>query len=166
MGRSGVVASLVAASERLHVNERKVCILVVLSTICRSVYSCVFEILNLLLLKPNFMSTMISSKLKSKWCYLHFVSYFYIILFFILAKTLMAYFLNLGQCCEVLAEAVCPVDDSPKGIVPRLMFLDSCFTFEDKSNWSWQSGARMNVMGSLILQTVFRFRSVSEFLEN
>ncbi|QCE13394.1 nucleolar protein 9 [Vigna unguiculata] len=85
MGRSGVVASLVAASERLHVNERK--------------------------------------------------------------------------CCEVLAEAVCPVDDSPKGIVPRLMFLDSCFTYEDKSNWSWQSGARMNVMGSLILQTVFRFRS-------
>ncbi|XP_047158395.1 pumilio homolog 23 [Vigna umbellata] len=85
MGRSGVVASLVAASERLHVNEHK--------------------------------------------------------------------------CCEVLAEAVCPVDDSPKGIVPRLMFLDSCFTYDDKSNWSWQSGARMNVMGSLILQTVFRFRS-------
>ncbi|CAJ1976064.1 unnamed protein product [Sphenostylis stenocarpa] len=85
MGRSGVVASLVAASERLHVNERK--------------------------------------------------------------------------CCQVLAEAVCPVDESPKGIVPRLMFLDSCFTYEDKSNWSWQSGAKMNVMGSLILQTVFRFRS-------
>lgn len=85
MGRSGVIASLVAASERLHVNERK--------------------------------------------------------------------------CCQVLADAVCPPDDSPKGIVPRLMFLDSCFSYEDKSNWSWQSGARMNVMGSLILQTVFRFRS-------
>ncbi|RDX69494.1 Pumilio-like 23, partial [Mucuna pruriens] len=85
MGKSGVVASLVAASERLHVNEHK--------------------------------------------------------------------------CCQVLAEAVCPVDESPKWIVPRLLFLDSCFTWEDKSNWSWQSGAKMNVMGSLILQTVFRFRS-------
>jgi len=75
-------------------------------------------------------------------------------------------FVTLGQCCQVLADAVCPPDDSPKGIVPRLMFLDSCFSYEDKSNWSWQSGARMNVMGSLILQTVFRFRSVSDFLEN
>nr|KYP72025.1 Pumilio domain-containing protein C14orf21 isogeny [Cajanus cajan] len=85
MGRSGVVASLVAASERLHVNEHK--------------------------------------------------------------------------CCQVLAEAVCPVDESPKWIVPRLLFLDSCFTWEDKSNWSWQSGAKMHVMGSLILQIVFRFRN-------
>jgi len=46
MGRSGVVASLVAASERLHVNESKVCILVAFSIICRFVCSCVFEILN------------------------------------------------------------------------------------------------------------------------
>ncbi|KAK7397498.1 hypothetical protein VNO78_18673 [Psophocarpus tetragonolobus] len=84
MGRSGVVASLIAASERLQVNERK--------------------------------------------------------------------------CCQVLAEAVCPVDE-PKWIVPRLLFLDSCFTCEDKSNWSWQSGAKMHVMGSLILQTIFRFRN-------
>ncbi|KAL2345982.1 hypothetical protein Fmac_007267 [Flemingia macrophylla] len=57
MGRSGVVASLVAACERLHVNEHK--------------------------------------------------------------------------CCQVLAEAVCPVDESPKWIVPRLLFLDSCFSWED-----------------------------------
>ncbi|KAK7285692.1 hypothetical protein RJT34_20470 [Clitoria ternatea] len=85
MGRSGVVASLAAASERLHVNEHK--------------------------------------------------------------------------CCQVLAEAVCLVDESPKWIVPRLLFLDSYFTCEDRSNWSWQSGAKMHVMGSLILQTVFRFRN-------
>ncbi|KAK7338199.1 hypothetical protein VNO77_18801 [Canavalia gladiata] len=83
MGRSGVVGSLIAASERLHVNEHK--------------------------------------------------------------------------CCQVLAEAIS--HESPKWIVPRLLFLDSYFTCEDKSNWSWQSGAKMHVMGSLILQTVFRFRS-------
>lgn len=85
MGRSGVVASLVAASEKLHVNEQK--------------------------------------------------------------------------CCQALAEAVCSVDESPNWIVPRLLFLDSYFTCEDKSNWSWQNGVKMHVMGSLILQTVFRFRS-------
>ncbi|XP_061356811.1 pumilio homolog 23 [Gastrolobium bilobum] len=85
MGRSGVVASLIAASERLHINEHK--------------------------------------------------------------------------CCKVLAETVCLADESPKWIVPRLLFLDSYFTCEDKSNWSWQSGAKMHVMGSLILQAIFRFRS-------
>ncbi|XP_027349858.1 pumilio homolog 23 [Abrus precatorius] len=85
MGRSGVAASLVAASERLHVNDHK--------------------------------------------------------------------------CCQVLSEAVCLAGESPKWIVPRLLFLDNYFTCEDKSNWSWPSGAKMHVMGSLILQTVFRFRS-------
>ncbi|XP_045794818.1 pumilio homolog 23 isoform X2 [Trifolium pratense] len=85
MGRSGVVASLIAACERLHVNEHK--------------------------------------------------------------------------CCQVLAKTVSLADESSKWIVPRLLFLDSYFTFEDKSNWIWQSGAKMNVMGSLILQTIFRFNS-------
>ncbi|TKY61158.1 Pumilio-like 23 [Spatholobus suberectus] len=65
---------------------------------------------------------------------------------------------NESKCCQVLAEAVCPVDESPKWIVPRLLFLDSYFTCDDKSNWSWLSGAKMHVVGSLILQTVFRFR--------
>lgn len=44
MGRSGVVASLVAASERLHVNEHKVFLLVALSMICGFLYAYVFEI--------------------------------------------------------------------------------------------------------------------------
>lgn len=70
-----------------------------------------------------------------------------------------------SQACQVLAETVCSMDESPKWIIPRLLFLDSYFTFEDKSNWTWQSGAKMHVMGSLILQTVFRFRSVSNILE-
>ncbi|KAK2365337.1 pumilio [Trifolium repens] len=85
MGRSGVVASLIAACERLHVNEHK--------------------------------------------------------------------------CCQILAKTVSLADESSKWIVPRLLFLDSYFTFEDKSNWIWQSGAKMNLMGSLILQTIFRFNS-------
>ncbi|MED6204748.1 hypothetical protein PIB30_011720 [Stylosanthes scabra] len=85
MGRSGVVAALIAASERLHFNEQK--------------------------------------------------------------------------CCQFLAKTVCSADESPKCIVPRLLFLDSYFSCEDKSDWSWQSGAKMHVMGSLILQAIFRFKS-------
>ncbi|KAI9119754.1 hypothetical protein K1719_009143 [Acacia pycnantha] len=85
MGRSGVVAALIAASERLHSHEHK--------------------------------------------------------------------------SCQVLAETVCSVDGSTKWIIPRLLFLDNYFSCEDKSNWSWQSGAKMHVIGSRILQTVFRFRS-------
>ncbi|XP_058753407.1 pumilio homolog 23 [Vicia villosa] len=85
MGRPGVVASLIAACERLHINEQK--------------------------------------------------------------------------CCQVLAKTVCLADENSKWIVPRLLFLDSYFTCEDKSNWVWQSGAKINVMGSLILQTIFRFNS-------
>ncbi|KAL4306042.1 hypothetical protein HN51_039984 [Arachis hypogaea] len=85
MGRSGVVAALIAASERLHFNEHK--------------------------------------------------------------------------CCQFLAKTVCSADESPKCIVPRLLFLDSYFSCEDKSNWSWQSGDKMHVMGSLILQAIFRFKS-------
>lgn len=96
MGRSGVVASLVAASERLHVNEHKVCTLVALSIICRSVCSCVFEILNLLLLKPNFMSTIIFLKLKSKWGYLHFRSYFYLVFVFCPCENFNDLFFNFG----------------------------------------------------------------------
>ncbi|KAJ1431901.1 pumilio-family RNA-binding repeatprotein [Sesbania bispinosa] len=72
MGRSGVVASLIAACERLHINEHK--------------------------------------------------------------------------CCQVLAKTVCSADESPKWIVPRLLFLDSYFTCEDRSNWTWQTGAKMHVI--------------------
>ncbi|XP_054781019.1 pumilio homolog 23 isoform X2 [Prosopis cineraria] len=85
MGRAGVVAALIAASERLHIHEHK--------------------------------------------------------------------------SCQVLAETMCPVDGSIKWLIPRLLFLDNYFTCEDKSHWNWQSGAKMHVIGSLILQTVFRFRS-------
>ncbi|KAK4269006.1 hypothetical protein QN277_022216 [Acacia crassicarpa] len=63
------------------------------------------------------------------------------------------------ESCQVLAETVCSVDGSTKLIIPRLLFLDNYFSCEDKFNWSWQSGAKMHVIGSWILQTVFRFRS-------
>lgn len=47
MGRPGVVASLIAASERLHVNEHKVCTLVAVSMMSGFLSTYVFKILNL-----------------------------------------------------------------------------------------------------------------------
>ncbi|KAI4355356.1 hypothetical protein L6164_004137 [Bauhinia variegata] len=67
------------------------------------------------------------------------------------------------KSCQFLAAAVHSADESPKWIVPRLLFLDSYFTYGDKSNWSWPSVGKMHTMGSLILQIVFRFRS--EYIE-
>ncbi|VVA20641.1 PREDICTED: nucleolar 9 [Prunus dulcis] len=67
------------------------------------------------------------------------------------------------KCCEALATAVHSSNESSTCIVPRILFLDSYFYCEDKSNWNWPSGAKMHVMGSLILQGVFRFQN--EFIQ-
>ncbi|KAL3720718.1 hypothetical protein ACJRO7_005517 [Eucalyptus globulus] len=85
MGRSGVIASLVAASHRLHTHEHK--------------------------------------------------------------------------CCQAIASAVCSADDPPACLVPRLLFFDSYFRCQDQSSWKWPAGVKMHVMGSLILQAVFRCRN-------
>ncbi|KAG8656567.1 hypothetical protein MANES_04G151100v8 [Manihot esculenta] len=63
------------------------------------------------------------------------------------------------KCCQALAAAVCLPNESPRCIVPRILFLERYFAFEDKSSWNWPSGIKMHVMGSLILQAVFRFQS-------
>lgn len=89
MGRSGVVAALIAASQRLHTHERK--------------------------------------------------------------------------CCEALAAAVSSTNVSPRCIVPGILFLESYFSCEDKSNWNWPKGIKIQIVGSLILQAVFRFPS--EFIQ-
>ncbi|ONI15217.1 hypothetical protein PRUPE_3G030900 [Prunus persica] len=67
------------------------------------------------------------------------------------------------KCCEALATAIHSSNESSTCIVPRILFLDSYFYCEDKSNWNWPSGAKMHVMGSLILQGVFRFQN--EFIQ-
>ncbi|KAK9281800.1 hypothetical protein L1049_004706 [Liquidambar formosana] len=67
------------------------------------------------------------------------------------------------KCCQALAAAVCSANESPRSIVPRILFLESYFCCEDKSNWNWENGVKMHVMGSLILQAVFR--NPSEFIQ-
>ncbi|KAJ6696058.1 NUCLEOLAR PROTEIN 9 [Salix koriyanagi] len=85
MGRSGVIASLIATSQRLHIHEHEV--------------------------------------------------------------------------CKALADAVCLPNESPRFVVDRILFLESYFACVEKSNWKWPSGAKIHVMGSLILQTVFKFQN-------
>ncbi|KAI3455681.1 hypothetical protein Pfo_012344 [Paulownia fortunei] len=61
------------------------------------------------------------------------------------------------KCCQALADAVCLMNESSACIVPRILFLDNYFYSDDKANWNWPNGVKMHVLGSLMLQTVFRF---------
>ncbi|XP_047980682.1 pumilio homolog 23-like isoform X2 [Salvia hispanica] len=70
---------------------------------------------------------------------------------------------NQHECCQALADAVCSRDDSSACIIPRLLFLDNYLYSADKENWSWPSGFKMHVLGSLMLQTVFKYPS--EFIK-
>lgn len=71
--------------------------------------------------------------------------------------------INQHECGQSLANAVCLSDESSACIVPRLLFLDHYLYSEDKANWSWPSGVKMHVLGSLILQSIFRYPS--EFIK-
>ncbi|KAL7100318.1 hypothetical protein ACP275_09G139300 [Erythranthe tilingii] len=63
------------------------------------------------------------------------------------------------KCCQALADAVCLANESSACIVPRLFFLDNYLYSNDKANWYWPNGAKMHVLGSLILESVFKFPS-------
>ncbi|CAH2066912.1 unnamed protein product [Thlaspi arvense] len=63
------------------------------------------------------------------------------------------------KCCEALTGALCSTNESRISIVPRLLFLDNYFGCQDKSSWEWSPGAKMHVMGSMILQEIFKFSS-------
>ncbi|KAE8655366.1 Pumilio-like protein 23 [Hibiscus syriacus] len=63
------------------------------------------------------------------------------------------------KCCEALTTAVGSKEENSKFIVPRILFLDSYFSHHDKSCWNWPVGAKIHVMGSLILQAIFKFQT-------
>ncbi|EPS70418.1 hypothetical protein M569_04339 [Genlisea aurea] len=67
------------------------------------------------------------------------------------------------MCCQALTDSFSSRNESPSCIVPRILLLDHYFSTEDKANWNWPNSVKMNVLGSLILQSVFRFPS--EFIE-
>lgn len=63
------------------------------------------------------------------------------------------------KCCQALVDAVCLENEPSAPMIPRILFIDSYFYSDDKPNWKWPTGAKINVLGSLILQTVFKFPS-------
>ncbi|XP_072991248.1 pumilio homolog 23 [Typha latifolia] len=65
--------------------------------------------------------------------------------------------INGHECCHALATAVNSDSGSPSCIVPHILFLESYF--REKSGWQWHLGEKMHVLGCLILQTIFKFRS-------
>ncbi|XP_047341945.1 pumilio homolog 23 [Impatiens glandulifera] len=62
-----------------------------------------------------------------------------------------------NKCCQAIASSVCSTNESPNCIIARLLFLDRYFSCNDPSSWDWPTGTTMNLMGSLILQLIFRF---------
>ncbi|KAJ0241043.1 Pumilio 23 [Hirschfeldia incana] len=63
------------------------------------------------------------------------------------------------KCCEALADALCSKNETRIFIAQRLLYLDNYFYSQDKSDWEWAPGARMHLMGCLILQKIFQFSS-------
>ncbi|CAH8359410.1 unnamed protein product [Eruca vesicaria subsp. sativa] len=63
------------------------------------------------------------------------------------------------KCLEALADALCSKNESRISLSPRLLFLDNYFYSQDKSSWEWAPGAKMHLMGCLILQIIFKFSS-------
>ncbi|PWA53605.1 pumilio 23 [Artemisia annua] len=63
------------------------------------------------------------------------------------------------KCRQALTGAVSVGIEPPRCIVPQILFLDNYYC-KDKCNWDWPSGARMHTMGTLILQSVFKFPSI------
>lgn len=63
------------------------------------------------------------------------------------------------KCSQALSAAVCSDNESFGLLVPRLLFLDSYFSCNDVSNWNWPNDVKMHIMGSLILQLVFKYPS-------
>lgn len=85
------------------------------------------------------------------------------VILFDLLSTFLIMNCDIWQCCEALVRAVCSTDESPGCIIPRILYVDRYFSCGDKAKWDSPSGVKIHVMGSLILQTVFRYRSVCFF---
>lgn len=62
------------------------------------------------------------------------------------------------QCCQALAEAVSGDPDSNSNIIEHILYLDGYII--QRSRWKWPSGERMNVLGCLMLQTIFKYPKV------
>lgn len=143
MGKPGVIASIVAASQRLHTYDQKVfmwfCFIYFAVWISTIIFYSVLGNsypLRELSLPSNFGIN------------------------FLLDPNTVTSLPILWQCCQALVSAVSSTNESSDCVVPRFLFLDSYLFSKDKANWSWPRSLKMHVIGSLILQQVFRYPSV------
>ncbi|XP_078164345.1 pumilio 23 isoform X3 [Carex rostrata] len=59
------------------------------------------------------------------------------------------------ECCQALAEAVSGNAESNGNIIEHILYLDG-YIFQ-RSRWKWPSGEKMNVLGCLMLQIIFKY---------
>lgn len=52
------------------------------------------------------------------------------------------------------------MNESTTFVISRILFLDNYFSSGDKSSWNWPNVVKMHAVGSLMLQSIFRFPSV------
>lgn len=68
------------------------------------------------------------------------------------------YFINELQSSQALAVALSSDSEYPDSIVSRILFLESYL--RERSYWKWTFGAKMSILGCLMLQSIFQYPHV------
>jgi nucleolar protein 9 len=62
------------------------------------------------------------------------------------------------QSSQALAAALSSDSESTESIVARILFLENYL--HERSNWKWILGAKMSILGCLMLQSIFQYPHV------
>jgi nucleolar protein 9 len=62
------------------------------------------------------------------------------------------------QSSQALAAALSSDSESPDSIVARILFLENYL--HERSYWKWTHGAKMSILGCLMLQSIFQYPHV------
>ncbi|KAL6661867.1 hypothetical protein ACP70R_001251 [Stipagrostis hirtigluma subsp. patula] len=62
---------------------------------------------------------------------------------------------NRLESSQALAAALSSESESPDSIVPHILFLENFL--RERSHWKWPLGAKMSVLGCLMLQSIFQY---------
>jgi hypothetical protein len=71
------------------------------------------------------------------------------------------YLISLGyelQSSQALSAALSSDSESPDSIVAHVLFLENYL--RERSYWKWPLGAKMSVLGCLMLQSIFQYPHV------
>lgn len=62
---------------------------------------------------------------------------------------------NRLECSQALSAAISSDSESPDSIFAHILFLENFL--REKSSWKWPLGAKMSVLGCLMLQSIFQY---------